>query len=478
MMFKATSHKARSPLLFISMLLLMMTETVWSATSCQNVSCSATCTPDMPAGVSTLMDSDDFPSGANIPIALVDPDDGRDRLLVATQEGAILVWDDTNQEMLSEFFLDLRDNTGGPVLNGGERGLLAMAVDPNYENSGFIYVFYTRADEGSGTTGDIVIERYTRSAENPDVAAPGSSLRIMVIDHPASNHNGGWLAFGPDQFLYISTGDGGSGCDSGEGASGDGQRSDTLAGKLLRIDVHGIDAKAGSPDNCGIEDTNYTVPSSNPYFEMEPACDEVWTLGLRNPFRFSFDSLNGDIYIGDVGQRKWEEINLLKASLPAPANFGWVCREGCQSASESPSSCSTSGCPTDTGSASCEFPRATGFSDPVLCHANSGGGWRSIISGYRYRGGAVPSLAGDYFYSDAACGQIWKTEALDPDNPADISSSCWASGFQGTFGFAEDRNGELYIIGGGSKQISCIHNGGGCSSITKNKVFDDGFEDQ
>ncbi len=468
-------RKFRAPFLaLIALLSVLSTVTAWSATACQNVSCSESCTPGAPTGIATLIGSDDFPAGATTPIALVDPNDNRDRLLVATQEGAILVWDDTNKEILSEFFLDLRDDTWGPVVAGNGRGLLAMAVAPNYESSGLFYVFYTRANEGSGTVGDIVIERYQRSSENPDMANPDSDLRILVIDHPASNHNGGWLAFGPDNFLYISTGDGGGSCDGSAGAGGDGQSSDTLAGKMLRIDVHGIDPEAGSPDDCGIGAGNYMVPSTNPFFDEEPACDEIWTLGLRNPFRFSFDRLNGDIYIGDVGQNKWEEINLIQASLPAPANFGWVCREGCETANNNESGCSTSGCPTDTGT-SCEFPRTTGYWDPVLCHHN--GGWESIISGYRYRGTAVPSIEGDYFYSDAACGQIWKTSSLDPSNPTAIDASCWASGFQGTYGFAEDRNGELYIIGGATSSISCIHNGNGCQSINADYVYGDGFED-
>jgi hypothetical protein len=296
------------------------------------------------------------------------------------------------------------------------------------------------------------------------VADPASATTIMVIEHSAaSNHNGGQLAFGPNGFLYISVGDGGGFCDGNLGTAGDGQRTDSLLGKLLRIDVHGVDPGAGPPDDCGVVPGNYTVPSTNPFFGQEPACDEVWDLGLRNPFRFTFDRQTGDIYIGDVGQNRWEELNIRPAAVPAPMNFGWVCREGCESSATSPSSCSTTGCPVDTGT-TCQFPRPLGnYWDPALCHFN--GGWDSIMAGYRYRGTLVPSVAGDYFYGDAACGQIWKTTTLDPANPAAVQASCWASGFLGTFGFAEDRFGELYVVVGGARRIDCIHNGGGCQSV-------------
>jgi glucose/arabinose dehydrogenase len=443
-----------------------------AATSCFNVSCATSCSP-APDGISTIVSSGDFPAGADTPTAFVDPNDGGDKKLIATQEGAILVWDGATGDILPTFFLDLRASAGGPVEAGGERGLLSMTVDPDYADNGRLYVFYTRRDLGAGTLGDIVIERYERSAANPDVGDPASATTILVIEHSsAGNHNGGTVAFGLDGFLYISTGDGGGGCDGGQGANGDGQRSDTLAGKMLRIDVRGVDPSGGAPDDCGVGPNNYTVPSSNPFFGQEPACDEVWALGLRNPFRFSFDRLTGDLYIGDVGQLKWEEINLQRAATPAPVNFGWVCREGCETAGNNESNCATGGCPVDPGT-TCEFPRTSGFWDPILCHHN--GGWASIMGGYRYRGSAVPSITGDYVYGDAACGQVWKTTTLDPANPAAIDAECWASGFGGTFGFAEDRFGELYVIVGGASRIDCIHDGGGCPWIAAT-IFSDGFE--
>jgi len=243
-------------------------------------------------------------------------------------------------------------------------------------------------------------------------------------------------------------------------------------GKILRIDVRGVDPKGTAPDDCSLSASGYTIPTTNPYAGMEPACDEVWALGLRNPFRFSFDRATGDLYIGDVGQAKWEEINLQPAATPAPVNFGWVCREGCETADNDESGCSTAGCPVDPGT-TCEFPRTSGFRDPILCHHNTG--WRSIMGGYRYRGDRIPSLAGDYLYSDAYCGQIWKTTTLDPSNPAAVAASCWASGYGGSYGFAEDRHGELYVVVGGASRIDCIHNGGGCPWAGAG-IFNDDFE--
>ncbi len=448
--------------LCLSIVVVLAAPATHGATSCFSESCSVSCSPDLPVGISTLIPANQFPPQANDPLAFVDPNDGRGHYLIASQEGVILVWDSARKIILPDFFLDLR----GPVQSGGERGLLALVTDPDYASTGFLYVFYTRAG------GDVVIERYQRSAADADVGDPASATTILIINHPASNHNGGWMAFGPDGFLYISTGDGGGSCDGNQGANGDGQRPDTLAGKMLRIDVRGVDPKGTAPDDCGVASGPYTIPSDNPFAGQEPACDEVWALGLRNAFRFSFDRDTGDLYIGDVGQNEWEEINLQAASTPAPVNFGWVCREGCESAG-SASGCSTAGCPMDTGE-TCEFPRASNFWDPILCHFN--GPWGSIMGGYRYRGSNVPSIAGDYFYSDYYCGQIWKTTTLDPADPAAIDAECWASGFNSTVSFAEDHLGELYIVYGG--RIDCIHNGDGCfwNAPTDPEIFSDGFE--
>ena len=477
----STSRRLRHalPLLLVATAILP-TAPLEAATACKTANCAGSCNPAAPVALSTLIGPSDFPPlpmpTSNSPTAFVDPNDGRGRRLIPTQQGVIWVWDGATGTILPTPFLDLRDELGGPVQFGGERGLLALAVDPDYAQTGELYVFYTAAGGGTIESGDVVIARYERSAVNPDVGNPLSATVILVIHHPATNHNGGWLAFGPDGFLYISTGDGGGGCDGDLGTNGDGQRPDTLAGKMLRLDVRNVDPGAGAPDDCndGGTVTNYEVPSSNPFFGQEPACDEVWALGLRNPFRFSFDRATGDLYVGDVGQDNWEEINLKRAATAAPVNWGWVCREGCETSAVGASGCSTAGCPVDPGT-TCEFPRGSGFWDPILCHSNPNG-WSSIMGGYRYRGEMVPSIAGDYFYGDAGCGQIWKTTVLDPTNPAAIDAACWKSQMHGTYGFAEDHLGELYVVVGGAGRIECVHNGDGCFWAGWRGLFEDGFE--
>jgi hypothetical protein len=430
------------------------------------------CSPTEPAGVSILIDA--FPDGADTPIDFDDPGDGSSLRFVTTQQGKILSWNGATRELLKTPFLDLTDDSGGPVFDGNNsRGLLSMAMEPDYATSGHFYVLYTRKDTGPGTLGDVVVERYSRSADQPDLANPLSGTTILVIEHSTlASHNGGDLEFGPDGFLYVSTGDSGGDCDQGQGTSGDAQRVDSLSGKILRLDVRGIDAAAGAPDDCGVGTGTYGVPSSNPYFGVEPACDEVWALGLRNPFRFSFDRSTGDLYVGDVGQSKWEEIHLIAASSAPPINLGWVCREGCETAGNDESACATGGCPEDDG-ATCEFPRASGYWDPILCHHNTG--WVSIMGGYRYRGAQVPSLSGRYVYGDAGCGQVWATTALDPASPSEVAAACWEDGLSGIFGFAEDHLGELYLVMG-SGSIRCIHDRDGCYWAGFRGLFEDGFE--
>jgi glucose/arabinose dehydrogenase len=440
---------------------------VEAATTCYNVLCSTPCSPTPPAAVSTVISG--FPAGADIPIAFVDPADNLPHRFVATQEGFVFAWDGVTHALLPTPFLNLSPTGLNKVnFDGGERGLLAMAVEPDYRTSGRFYVFYTRLADG-----DIVVERYQRLAGNPNRADDASGTVILRIDHPAGNHNGGQLAFGPDGYLYISTGDGGGSCDGGGGASGDGQNPATLAGKLLRIDVRNVDPTP-SPSECGL-DASYTVPSDNPFAGQPSSCNEVWGLGLRNPFRFTFDRETGDIYVGDVGQNKWEEINLKRASTPAPVNFGWVCREGCETAGNDESSCGTAGCPVDPGT-TCEFPRASTFWDPILCHYN--GGWDSIMGGYRYRGERVPVNAGRYFYGDAACGQVWATTTLDPANPAAIAASCWENGLNPIYGFGEDHLGEIYVVRGWAGTVDCIHNGDGCWWAGWGGLFEDDFESE
>jgi hypothetical protein len=440
---------------------------VFANSSCYALTCGS-CTPGSgSSNVSTLIPDTAWPSPAPpdgaTPIVFVDPKDGRGHRFVVTQQGRIFIW---NGWRISKTpFLDI----SARVLFGGERGLLAMAVAPDYATSGRFYVYYTGEGAAPGSDGDIVIERYQRSG-NEDLADP-TPTTILVINHTSqSNHNGGWLAFGPnDGFLYISTGDGGGGCDS---SGPHAQLTTSLLGKILRIDVSGTDP---TPDvDCGNDyfaTTGYTTPATNPFVGVS-GCDEIWAYGLRNPFRFSFDRSTGDLFIGDVGQDNWEEINFKAAAASAPFNFGWVLREGCDTSSIAPSSCSGSSS-ADPG---CQYPTGDDLYDPILCHSNPNG-WSSIMGGYRYRGTQVSALTGRYIYSDAGCGQIWRTTAFAPTDPIAATAECWDGGNGGVYGFAEDHLGELYVVNGGSNEIDCIHGGSGCLSwASQPLVFGDDFE--
>ncbi len=409
---------------------------------------------------STLISSSAFPGGsAGEPMGFVDPADNSARRFVPLHGGQILVWEAGT--VLPTPFIDL----SARVACCGERGLLSMTFHPDYATNGYFYVKYTGEADAPGNNGDIVIERYTRSAIDPAIADPASAHTVLVVNHSeAGNHNGGTVAFGPDGYLYISTGDGGNGCDT---PTRDGQNPESLRGKLLRIDVDGDDFP-------GDAQRNYAIPPDNPYVGV-PGADEVWAIGLRNPFRFSFDRANGDLLIGDVGQDNWEEINHLPASEPAPVNFGWVCREGCAPSSTSPSGCSLGGgeCSGHTAT-SCEYPTAGGHTDPVLCFKNNDSpAWTQIIGGFRYRGGMVPDQAGYYFFADVAVGQIWRA------GPASLTAaSCWDSGNSGVYSFAEDHLGELYLVNGSAKRIECFHDGNpdGCYWASWRGLFEDDFE--
>ncbi|MCL4836345.1 MAG: PQQ-dependent sugar dehydrogenase [Thermoanaerobaculia bacterium] len=416
------------------------------------------------------------------PIAFVDPDDGSRQRLVVMHNGRILSWGAGGLAMTP--FLDLSTATGsGKVLAtsaSSERGLLALAVDPNYPSNRFFYVYYTSTNwDGAGpiAAGDIVVERYQRDAANPFVADPASATVVLYIPHSsASNHNGGWLAFGPDGHLWISTGDGGGGCDSTGPAAGAGDptfpagnawRYDGshynpavthpgryLLGKMLRLDVTGDDFPADPL-------RTYRIPADNPYAGATFGADEIWARGLRNPFRFSFDRATGDLWIGDVGQGKWEEVNLRQFGSPGGDHYGWVCREGLVASSVSPSGCSQTNCPANSA----------GLEDPVYVgdHAN---GWCSVIGGYRYRGSRVPGTLGDYLFADYCHGDLWGGTWTG----AAWSFSQRIAGAFGVYSLAEDHLGELYLVNGSTGTVSCLHDGPGCFWSLWTGLGEDGFE--
>jgi glucose/arabinose dehydrogenase len=329
----------------------------------------------------------------------VDAPPGDDRLFVVTKDGVIHII--KGGAVLAQPFLDVSE----PTRNDGEQGLLGLAFHPDYDTNGLFYVHY------SDRHGDTKVFEYGTTA-NPDLADLESGRLIFFTTQPASNHNGGMLAFGPDGYLYIALGDGGGANDR----YGNGQRADTVLGALLRIDVDQADPSGA---------TGYAVPDDNPFVGGGGAA-EVWAYGLRNPWRFSFD---GDLlYIGDVGQNRWEEIDVAPADR-AGVNYGWPITEGTSCFSPS------SGC----DSAALQLP--------VIEYSHGEG--CSVTGGYVYRGAAIPELSGRYFYSDWCGGWLRSFvyengAATDPrDHTSEVGGLASVSSF-GTDGF-----GELYVTTAG-----------------------------
>lgn len=325
-------------------------------------------------------------SGFSFPVNITNA--GDDRLFISEQTGKIKIVAPDGQ-VESTPFLDLSSLT----VAQGERGLLGLAFSPDYAENGEFYVNYTNLQ------GNTVIARYTVST-NPNIANPSGQI-ILTIDQPFSNHNGGNINFGPDGYLYISMGDGGSGGDPQNNA----QNLTTLLGKILRIDV---------------DDTTYNIPDDNPFVGTS-GYDEIWSYGMRNAWKFSFDTTTNEIWIADVGQNQIEEINRQSADLGG-LNYGWRCYEG-------NGSYNTTGC--DSAS-SMVFPVAT------YSHTN---GRCSITGGYVYRGSQYPELQGKYFFADY-CGQ--EIGIVHQDN-----TLAWINGLPSAFftSFGEDAQKELYVAG-------------------------------
>jgi glucose/arabinose dehydrogenase len=290
-----------------------------------------------------------------------------------------------------------------------------LAFHPGYAANGFFFVNYT--DKSI----DTVIARYRVSTDDPDVADPSSGRVLLKIDQPFTNHNGGQLQFGPDGYLYVGMGDGGSGGDPDCRA----QRGDTLLGKLLRIDVD--QSVSASPF--------YGIPPDNPFRGNDGIPDEVWARGLRNPWRFSFDRGTGDLYIGDVGQSAREEVDRQSAGSPGGENYGWKVMEG--------SLCfGTASCPASTPA--CNSPALT---VPILEYQNDGHDC-SVIGGYVYRGDRLPQLRGTYLFGDLCSGKVWGAKARQ-DGTWEVRRLADADTLlegQSLIAFGEDRRGEIYVV--------------------------------
>ncbi len=329
-------------------------------------------------------------SGLDSPVGLTAPA-GDGRLFIAEQRGRIRIVE--AGQLVPVPFLDITDR----VRSGGERGLLGLAFHPRFAENGYFFVDYTDA------SGDTRVERY-RVGANAGVADPASATLVLTVSQPYSNHNGGQLAFGPDGYLYIGLGDGGSGGDP----QGNGQNPGTLLGALLRIDVD------GTPP--------YSIPADNPFADGAGGRPEIWAWGLRNPWRFSFDRETRELYIGDVGQNQWEEVDVAPAGAGG-RNYGWNVREGvhCYGASN----CATSG-----------------LTDPVLEYDHSQG--CSITGGFVYRGARIPAIAGIYFYSDWCGG--WIRSFRFRNGVADERRDWNLPDIGRVSSFGQDAESELYVL--------------------------------
>lgn len=328
--------------------------------------------------------------GFNQPLLVTNAGDGSGRLFVIGQPGLIYVLE--NGQTLATPFLDIRSKVGS---QGNEQGLLGLAFHPDYAQNGSFYVDYT------DRTGDTVVARYQVSAD-PNVADAESEQVLLQVHQPYANHNGGNLVFGPDGTLYIGFGDGGSAGDP----NGNGQSLNTYLGKLLRIDVDG-----GDP---------YGIPADNPFAGSDHG--EIWAYGLRNPWRFAFDALTGDLYIGDVGQNQWEEVDYLPAGSPGGANFGWNLVEGNHDYAG-------------------QAPTGANYVGPVAEYDHSGR--CSITGGVVYRGAALPAWQGVYLYGDFCSGEIYGL--LNQGNGAWQNERLYDTSFQIT-SFGVDEQGEVYVV--------------------------------
>ncbi|MDB4203775.1 PQQ-dependent sugar dehydrogenase [Flavobacteriaceae bacterium] len=359
---------------------------------------------------SQTIELEDFADGFSSPLALKNA--GDERLFVVEQGGVIKIVD-LNGVVNTTPFLDIQS-----IVNaGGERGLLGLAFHPGYQANGRFFVHY------SNSSGDTQISEFSVSTSNPDIANPNSEVMLLTVSQPFSNHNGGTIAFGPqDGYLYIGLGDGGGGGDTDNNA----QNPTLLIGKLLRID---IDTQS--------DGNNYGIPSDNPFIGDPNTRDEIWALGLRNPFRFTMDPETNSIWIGDVGQNAREEVN--RASLSqAGLNYGWRCYEG-----NTPFN--TSGCPDESE-----------LTFPVFDYSWNGGG--SVIGGYVYRGDLYADLQDVYVFGDID-GMI---------STLDIDDNYINQGqFPGTWvAFGQDINKELYSVNLGG---SIFKIAGGVLSVDENQ---------
>lgn len=331
--------------------------------------------------------------GLDRPLGVTNAGDGSNRLFVIEQAGTVRVVQDGS--LSTNPFLDIRDR----VTAGGERGLLGLAFPPDFATSATFYAAYSDQD------GATVVSRFAVDG-TAGVADADSEQVVLRQPQPYANHNGGHVAFGPDGYLYIGLGDGGSGGDP----LGSGQDLQTWLGTILRIDV-------------GDADT-YRVPGDNPFVDLADALPEIWAYGLRNPWRFSFDRDTGDLWIGDVGQNAYEEIDHEPTMSPGAVNYGWNAMEG----------------PVCFRTQTCD---QTGLELPIVSYSHDSGWGRSVTGGFVYRGSDVPGMIGTYVFGDFVSGRVFQAVLTDTGTWA--AKELLATG-RGVASFGEDEDGELYLV--------------------------------
>jgi len=335
-------------------------------------------------------------SGLNRPLYVTNAGDGSNRLFVLEQSGNI--WVIEEGEQLEQPFLNVSDLISPSAIGSGysEQGLLGIAFHPDYENNGFFFINYT------DQSGDTVVARYSVSLSNPNIADANSAETIFQISQPFGNHNGGHMEFGPDGYLYISLGDGGSANDP----LGAGQNPQLLLGSILRLDIDG--------------DLPYSIPEDNPFVGDDAGADEVWAYGLRNVWRFSFDADTGDMYLADVGQNQWEEVNFQPADSTGGENYGWNVWEATHSFAG--------------GTAEGHVLPFAEYNHSVGC---------SVTGGYVYRGDAIPELEAVYLFSDYCSGRVWAS--YRDDSMQWNTNEFLQTGMQ-VSSFGTDEANELYLI--------------------------------
>lgn len=346
---------------------------------------------------------------------------GDARLFVVEKAGRIKVIDQ-NGDLAGLPFLDITNKVND---RASERGLLGLAFHPDYQQNGYFFVNYTNAD------GNTVVSRFEVSSTDPDIADPGSEKVIIQIDQPRSNHNGGDINFGPDGYLYIGMGDGGAAADPWNNS----QNPLELLGKMLRIDVD-------------TEDMPYLIPADNPYFGLSSTRNEIWAFGVRNPWRFSFDR-EGNMWVADVGQDNWEEIDFQPFDSPGGENYGWSCLEG-----------------NETYIANrCTLDSAE-YTYPVFVYRNNFSDGCSVTGGYRYRGCTYPRLYDQYIFTDYCTGKFWATWKCPTDTCAMPFETQEVANLQDQqyVSFGEDQDGELYV--------AAISQGNIYKVIETNEIFE------